>query len=421
MKRFFLILLSLVPLFGFSQSNFQPGYIVTNEKDTITGKLDYRENLNNPSAFNFRANNGFTKKYDLSNCIAYGINNLAAFERHNVSISLSKNTGAYLSVGPDTNTLTKPVFLQVLQKGSKVVLYSYRDKIKNRFYIKDPSTSIPFELIRQLYFREDKAQMVVTDNKYRTQLVLTIENSDGDYADFEKMLTQLPYEENALKKLVAKINDQEVLKSKNSRIRTFIGLGVVGNTTSYEGEVALAGENVKNIIKCSPYLHGGFDFLFNPNIGKLLFRVELAVFKTSHEMVNENPTAPASYAAHNFESLNAVFTPQIIYHFYNGDPLKVYGSVGTGFNISKFSKDVYNLEVTNVSIVMTQIKNYTYRDETPFQNLYYSFPVSVGLVFKKKYELIASYTYKTRIATAADCSISVERFKVGVNYLFGKH
>ncbi len=57
-----LLLLSTLMLSG--QQNFLPGYIVSNNEDTIKGWIDYKDWEKNPDAIKFKQDNGQTFHYN---------------------------------------------------------------------------------------------------------------------------------------------------------------------------------------------------------------------------------------------------------------------------------------------------------------------------------------------------------------------
>ncbi len=74
MKRFFLLLQLLLPIISLAQSNFKKGFIINNNKDTISGFIDYREQINNPVSINFkRTVNGEADVFGLKDLLGFEV------------------------------------------------------------------------------------------------------------------------------------------------------------------------------------------------------------------------------------------------------------------------------------------------------------------------------------------------------------
>lgn len=416
MKRFLFGLMFVAPVMSLAQSNFQQGYVVTNSKDTLLGYVNYKESTNNPKTFDFKTKTGDIVRYTVNNCSAYGIDHMDAFERYEVRISQSQISTSELSNGPDTTQLTDAVFLKVLQKGENLTLFSYTDKIKERFYIMEKGQSKPYELIRQLYLKPDQSSMVVTDDRYLRQLLLVIRKIKNGISEEEKKLERLSYKGYELKKLVAYLNGQEVEKSKYKKTRYFAGAGMSVTQAKYSGNAALASPSAETKMSYMPYVTVGADVFVNPAIRKLVFRTELTLFMSK----NENSlriAAPDSYVKHTFDQISVAFSPQIIYHLYNTDNFKAFLGVGAGLNFSSYSN---NLHITDTKYGAVST-HYERKDFIELEKFNFAVPLTAGVTLNKKMEIVAGYQFPSAITRYAYYSIGMERYRIGVNYLFGKH
>lgn len=409
------MLLLAFPVLSMAQSNFQKGYVVTHSGDTLRGYVDYRERTVNPAFFTFKTEAGVVKKYTLADCSAYGIDNMDAFERHEVNITLSKIATAELSSGPDLSTTMDTVFLKVILVGQHVTLFSYTDNVKERFYIRTKAMAMPQELIRQLYLKADQSTSIVTDDKYVRQLLMVMRDARGGVSDDEHQLLRLGYKVQDFKKIIALINRQELVKSKYKRSRFFAGIGVTMTHASYSGDNYLVGGESKKYYL--PYFTAGIDIFSNPAIKKLVFRTELSFFMSKNEISISSTNPSNLLTSHSFDEKTLAFTPQIIYHVYNAEKIKVFIGVGVGMNYSKYSNNIYKQN----SSFGTTVRNVVLEDYVDFEKFHFSLPVTAGVVVRKNIEVIAGYSFPSSLTNYVYYSVSSERYRIGVNYLFGKH
>lgn len=131
---FFLILIT--SLSSRAQSNFVEGSVITQDKDTLFGYIDYQEWVETPDSIFFRGEN------DLKS-IAFGAGDLHGFyvageiyESAEVSIDLTAKEirPQHIRTASDPKSKTDRVFLQMLVRGGYVSLYKYHGTREN-FYI----------------------------------------------------------------------------------------------------------------------------------------------------------------------------------------------------------------------------------------------------------------------------------------------
>lgn len=415
MKCFLAGLLLTLPMFGFSQSNFHKGYVLTNSKDTLKGYLDYRENKNNPVAVVFKEDgNASPKTYTLKDCSGYGINDMVSYQRHVVNISLGPDDMTKLTEVVDTSSKREPVFLQVIQEGQRVTFFHYEDQVKRRYYILDKGDQEPQELIRQLYIQTDNPGRMLTNVKYARQL-MAILRKYGKYSEsLENRLGRLKYTQEDLLKIVVLINDQQPEKSKFPKSRFFAGAGINAALLGFSGAHVLAGSDAGSKLSFGPAITAGMDFFANPAIRRLLFRVELSL------MMSKNKISSPS-ATQSFDQMGAVLSPQVIYHLYNAADFKVFIGGGLGLNLSRYSNQKSTRYTTNFYTGAETVKTNQPNDLLELETFYASFPVTAGVVLNKKIELSVGYSMPTAITNYALFNADKQQFRLGVNYLFGKH
>lgn len=415
MKRSLLLLLSGIPVFGFAQSNFQKGYVVTNNKDTLTGYIDYVEQTRNPVSVTFKtALESQIQTFNTANCSAFSINEMEAYQRFGVEVSMSKIELGNLSVDPDKTTEKRDVFLKVLQAGKNVTLFSYTDKIKKRFYLLEKDSIIPYELISRIYLKSTGDNVMMTDLQYQRQLSLVINRFNTGTDNERNNLAMQRFEESSLIKVAAKINDQQVVKSKYNSTRFFAGIGLNANKAIYKGTHVLAEPGATSKSSYTPYLSAGIDIFANPAIRKLIYRLELSLSTSKNEVSNTSGGQFPESIVHQFDQTTVSLTPQLIYNVYNKDNMKVFLGGGVGVNVSGYTN---NKEITKSFFRQeTSVEE----NKTDLEKINFSMPFTVGIVLHKKIEILAGYTFNSAITTYQGYSINIQRYKIGVNYLFGK-
>ena len=417
MKRTLLSLLLAVPLLCQAQSNYQSGYLVTSNKDTLKGFIDYKERRINPSSFSFKTSlNDQAKTYSLKNCSAYGINGMDYFERYTVKISMNDVSISNLPIGLDSAARTDTVFLKVLQKGKNVTLFSYVDGLKERFYIMDKDNEVPEELIKHLFLNPENTSSVVTVSKYLRQLLAIRRKYTTVTAEEEEKIGKVDYMKRDLMKVVSVINEQHQEKSKFARTRFFGGAGLNITNAIYQGENGLAAASAQHKTSSLPYVTGGLDVFANPAIGRLIYRTELSFFISKYEVSNNTAIQARSQLLHIFDQYSAVLTPQLIYNIYNRDNFKFFIGAGVGLNFSKYSNN--SSSVTNS--VFTPSTTTVMDNAIEFELFATSFPLSAGVMLNKKLEITGSYSGNFSLTNYSYFSVAAKRMKIGLNYMLGK-
>jgi hypothetical protein len=415
MKRFLFCLFSVLPFLAAAQSNFREGYVVTNTNDTLKGYINYRERSVNPVSVQFRpVPESKTQVFFLKNSSSYRINDLEKFQRFTVDISMDNVNIPNLPVGPDSSSKRETVFMKVIQEGRYLTLYSYRDDIKNRFYIKDKNSAVPEELIYQRFMDPDNIGKVITRGKFAGQLMdVLLKYNAGTTADTEK-LRHLNYNEEDLLKISSLINGKQVLKSKSQRIRFFTGTGLSISHAAYKGNNDLANSAAKSKTSVLPILTAGIDLFANPAIGKLIYRAELSFLMSRNDISTTTDTEALAALSHTFDQYTVALIPQLIYNVYNTAALRIFVGAGFGMNFSTYgnnSSSRYNSFRDETTVVENQIE---------FESFSATFPLRIGTVINKSIELSAIYTPNSSVTNYNSFNIGIQRYSLGLNYLFGK-
>lgn len=415
MKRALFTLLWVLPFLSIAQSNFKRGYVVTNSKDTLRGYVDYKEHDLSPSSVKFRSSEGGNFKIFVpKDCAGYGIDGHEYYKTYVVNISNSADNISQLNDRLDSTSRRDTVFLKVLQSGKKIVLFSYEDKIKERYYFLSEGESEPIELIKTLYLKPGGSGAVISGNKFRQQLLIAMRKSNNGISPEEEQLEQLKYRELDLLKVISSINGEKIIKHKISGLRLFAGVGLNMSKGSYKGDNVLAGDKARVKTSYLPMVSGGVDVLANQSIGKLIYRFELALLIAKSDIASESGVFSKIKKRHSFDQYSIALVPQLIYNAYNGNKLKVFFSGGPGFNFSTYKN---NRTVT----ISDQSGTTEYENEIVLEKFNFSVQLKVGVVLNKKIECSVGYIPSTAISDYSRYNVVMQRYTVGINYLFGKH
>jgi hypothetical protein len=415
MKRFLVYLLLLAPLLGAAQTNFQPGFVVKNNGDTLKGFINYKERSTTPKSLNFKQTiNGKSQLYATRDILSYTINDKASYERFIVNISMSEVNIGRLSIGLDTSSRRDTVLLQVLQKGKNVNLYAYSDDIKVRFYIKETPDQEPVELIQKVFMLANGSNSMFVGKEYLKQIETLLKKHVSTEQFSKYQLSRLRYTAKELGEPVMLINDQKVKKAIHAATRFFVGVGLNYSTSKYVGDNDLANAAAKNSSSSLPMFSGGVDIYANPAIQRLVYRVELSLYTSKNNISTVTENIARAVQKHTFDQQTIQLMPQVLFNFYNKEKIKLYLGGGFGVNYYKYKNNV------------TSITN-TFRNETEdnvdyvdFEELSFAVQVSAGLVVNKRFEFYGKFSPQTAITNYTYYNIVMQRVGLGVNFLFGK-
>lgn len=222
MKLFYqTAIILLIPFLCKAQSNYKPGYIVNLKGDTIHGFIDYREWDTSPAFIKFKASaeSKITKlsPHDI-NIISISKN--AEYQRYAGRITTDPTNTDIMIEERDTTFRTDTVFLELIQRGKNLALYSYSDNIKTRYFIGEQPDYTPVELIYRLYYDFDKASHLsgrtVNEDTYLKQLFALAQKYNCITDLFIRDIEDAEYKEAHLTHIVSMINGI----SKKKHIKT---------------------------------------------------------------------------------------------------------------------------------------------------------------------------------------------------------
>lgn len=416
MKFFFILsfLIFLLPFCANSQSNYKPGYVVNLKGDTLKGFVDYREWDSNPADVKFKPKmaNAEAEKISPADVLAFGITGLEYYESYNLRISQGQTDVSKLATGVDTSSLISNVFLQRIVAGHNLNLYSYKDDIKIRFFIKDRNDTKPVELIYQVYLNPADVTQMVNQPKFQNQLYLLAKKYEPGDNKLTEKIELAEYNQPEITAIVNAINgiSKQTLSTGHIKsTRFFAGLGISRSNTNYVGNIALSQGATSNT-SISPIVALGFDLFVNPNVKHILVRLELSYETASYETTTNSPF----YAQHTFDQHTGTLTPNVIYNLYNTDRFKFYLGAAVSFNFSHYGYSIYRFALGSDPNLTDEYKNYP-----EMANAWVSFTGKAGVVFNNRVELFIGYSpYAVVTDHYGGLSGAVNGARSGVNYLF---
>ncbi|WP_426670766.1 hypothetical protein ACPPVU_05945 [Mucilaginibacter sp. McL0603] len=420
MKSFYkaLLVLSFLPLITFAQSNYKPGYVVTLKGDTLRGFIDYREWNTNPTSINFKTAIADTKPRTLTpeDVSFFDINGMETYRCYAGPISMDATDKDHLSASLDTNFRQETVFFRVLQKGNNLALYAYIDNLKARFYIGEGPDYSPTELIYRVY--HVYGTMIHPENTYMKQLFALANKYQVLDSGLQWDIEHAGYNKDGMLDIVSKINhiskaDKKKLGGNAPAFNLFLSAAV--NITNFSTVTGSSFYNAGGRSNTSylPAASFGINIFANPNTRRLQFRVEVGVAQGQFNSLYKLQVSPYIPFKASFNETAFSIAPQVIYNFYNGDNLKVYGGLGVSINYFKYSKPYLGSQSQpNSAADIETNEPYLFIASDD------AFMFKAGVQFAKNWGIFAQYLTSVNITKNSYYQLSSTCEQVGINYFF---
>jgi hypothetical protein len=198
------ISIAFLSLASAAQENFQDGYIVLTGKDTVKGRIDFRDWVANPGRITFEdGRQGQKTGYSPGEIAAFFVNG-ETYRCYNVKIyPYSRNVAAISEQGSAASPYDSTCFLRLVT-GGKLSLYYYRDRSDNMYFFIQRQAGAPEQLRIQTNVTEkDGISSMEKDNLYQYQLADWV----GDCAATAQRPVRVDYNERSLRKLVFTYNN----------------------------------------------------------------------------------------------------------------------------------------------------------------------------------------------------------------------
>jgi len=344
----FICALSILSVSAYAQKNLKEAVVVFNGADTIKGFIDYKEWSSNPTFILFTAGTDKpTKRYEINDVSYFNVIGLEQYKRYTVKVSLDEATLSALGE-KDTSSEIRTVFLKALVKGNNVSLFSYKDKVKGRFYLQEAGETTPVELLNTMYLLN---QAVREEKQYRNTLRdLAIKYLPGN-DNIVQQINDAGYYANEIESICIKLNGtadsnlttttflpgafrDPVAHPKQQAFRVFVGAGINDGALKFDG---ITNYNSNSYPFYTPVIDAGFDVIIKPEVGRIVLRGQL-------HYTNYKTDASTFYNFNQYtetftfklKQTNIQFAPQLLYNLYNQKQLKWFVGAGAGFNFSSY-------------------------------------------------------------------------------------
>lgn len=400
----------MIPFILCAQKNFQPAYVVTLKGDTVKGFIDQREWDFTPARIVFSsADKSTQKEYTVRDINFFQVAGKEAYRRAIVKISLNPATLSDIGI-KDTTWKMDTVFLKVLYAG-KLSLFSYEDKIKERFYILEEGRIQPEELIKREYMK-DGSTSLVSENIYRNQLNSIMYTMRLYSDDLNTRIQEAGYEKQDIQKIVLLLNrvkGNETMSQDKSGLNWFAGIGIQRDNLSFEGQHIFTGET--SSLNWLPKISAGIDLFANPNVGKLFFRLEAGYQKNKSTITYANWNKTHFY---ELASSTVSVAPQINYTIYNTHKLKIPIGFGLNYRFMAYSKNEYR-QISPSGEGLSNDDNYL-----KLKKSFMTFLGRASVVFNNKIEASFLYCPPASFTSYQGYSLGGSSMQFQVYYLFRK-
>jgi hypothetical protein len=425
MKHFYkLMIVFLLPIFAAAQSNYQPGYVVTLKGDTLKGFIDLQSWDSNPSAIAFKsAVSDHDKKTFTTNEIGlFNVNGRTTYKKYTCSISLDLTDPSHIVEGRDTSFKVGTVFLQVLQQGKNVALYSYADNIKTRFYIGEAPGYAPTELVYRRYFdlaAKNTTGRTVDENGYLKQLfALAIKYNALD----DKLTSKLEnnftsYSKGDLMDIVSRINNISKAEfdkkySEHGKVNFYVSGGANISSSYSDAQSSYSIGGGKSSASSLPAFALGVNFIPNPAAGRAELRMDISVNPTHFNSSYPLKVSPYTGAKTSYDQLGVFLTPQALYNIYNEPNFKFYVGFGIALTYFSYSNPIFTSQPSGNALFPVE--------PFYFNKLDNAFLFKAGFKIQKSWEIYFDYYTATAATKSGYFAISNQNTLVGLTYFFGK-
>lgn len=417
----------LAPVFSLAQSNYKPGYVVTLKGDTVKGFIDYREWGMTPESIDFKValTDKNIAKYTPEDLNSFNITGLESYIRYNGAISTNPTDPDQVENYRDTSFSTGTFFLKVLEKGDRIALYSYKDRLKMHFFIGDGPDYTPKELIYRIYtdagydsnlgIAKSGTTIEKTYQKQISALALKYNELNDNLIVY---ISKAEYSVGDLLQIVSKIN--HITKAEynkkhysGSSVNLFLGVAANINATSpsISGAYYAAGGRSNTSIAPAPFF--GMNIFANPATKKFQIRFEFSVAPSSYKFLYTDKVSPYLPTEVSYNELALTGSPQIIYNFYNTDNFKVFAGAGLVFSKFSFTNSYFGTQSHDGSESDLATTNPFF-----FSNWDNSFVLKAGVQFTKNFEVFANYQTSTNTTNGGYFQLVSTTAQVGLIYLF---
>ena len=200
MKRILTLIIALGSFISYSQTIFEPGYIIFTNKGTTEVLIRNYDWRNNPSSVEYKtAPDTAVQTATLEEIQEFGVGDQFRYKKFTTAIDQSSDNSWNLSRDRNPEYKDETVLLQVLVDG-EVDLYQFRDNEKNRFFF-----ALGEEEVQQLVYKQYEYDKFKRrgNNLFRQQLLNSLTCDKIEMA----AIAELPYSKDQLVKFIKVYNE----------------------------------------------------------------------------------------------------------------------------------------------------------------------------------------------------------------------
>ncbi len=177
----------------FAQENFQPGYILQNNGDTVYGSIDYRNWEKSPDRITFKATNNSEPQIYRPMTIKGFMVADARYRGAVLQTEVSPVNTNDLDYEPALRFETDTTFLEVLVQGTKELLYYMNEEGNRQFYLCN-GNEISFLTFKK-YLKDFEGKTIIAENNnFRNQLSYYF----NDCPNLQGKISKTPYTQTGL-------------------------------------------------------------------------------------------------------------------------------------------------------------------------------------------------------------------------------
>jgi hypothetical protein len=396
--------LLLLPLFLSAQSHYKPGLVVTTKGDTIRGFIDYQAWDSNPTSISFKSmmTDPGKKTFTLHDITYFNVSGITSYKKLLCSISLDETNDTRISGARDTSFKVDTVFLNVLQRGNNVALYSYTDNLKTRFYVGEAPDIAPKELVYRFY--SDAQGKTVSENTWQKQLFALANKYNVLDDNLTATLEGANYNSGDLLTVVTRIN--KISKSEfDKKYAAHSSFSFYAGTSYSQG----GGPGYTSYL---PAIKIGIDLL--PDVdGRVEIKADVSANFAQFNAQYKLAVYPYVSAKASYNQLSFALTPQILYHIYNATNFKFYLGVGLSLANYSYTKNYFGSPGASANIDFPDEQYYFSKQNFPFL-------LKAGFIIDKNIEVYFDYYTSASTTLAGYFSLNNQMTQVGLNYYFGR-
>lgn len=412
MRQFFTILFLILNSVLFAQSNYQKGYLIKNNGDTVKGLVNVREWTLSPKYIEFKSSledKNSTKFYpqDIRGFNAGQEENYISYLG---SISLNKVKTTEISNGLDTTKMIDTTFLKQIASGNNVNLYYQQDAIKIRYFISELKEK-PQEL--QYFVSFNESNDPVNSPIYKGQLRIYLNKFKPGNERLINLINESSYDQNDFERIVNGLNNTIITSKSTKGYRFFVGIGLNSTTTDINKAVYTG---------LTPKFNFGIDLFENAKVQKFVLRGDFSFSYINYHydnFQNVDGYYPEIYNTLNDQenyTLNQytiAFTPKGIINIFNKERFKAYLGIGIGFNYAFYSNSKITF-IDKYNSIAPVNNPYDY------ESYYSNFPIDAGIQINKKFEFNFTYILNSPFTKQLFFYAKNHVNGFSIKYFFGK-